>query len=130
MNSILVNKRTGKRLMKSILVFIDGTICDTRPRHHLIGIPDLYRRAAILDDREIPGSVDCLQELARCYQLVYMGARPAFTHHDTQDWLQQKGYPDGPIFLSENQSERLCMGRDLPRGHEFIAGLRGRWGRT
>ncbi len=41
--------------MKAILVFIDGTICDTRSRNPLINTPDFYRRDRILADRVVPG---------------------------------------------------------------------------
>ena len=66
--------------MKAILVFLEGTICDTRPRHHLgIGTPEFYRREVLLQDLAVPGSVACLQQLARRHAIVYLSARPTFT---------------------------------------------------
>ena len=63
--------------MKAVLVFIDGTICDIRPQLHLLGTPEFYEREAILKALAVPGSVQCLQELAQRHQIVYIGARPA-----------------------------------------------------
>ena len=62
--------------MKAILVFIDGTICDGRQRYHLADTPDFYQQEVMLADLAVPGSVPALQELARRYELVYIGARP------------------------------------------------------
>jgi hypothetical protein len=114
--------------MKAILVFIDGTICDTRQRHALgIGSPAFYAAEAVQADLPVAGSVACLQVLAQRYQIVYMGARPAFTQSATQAWLENNGYPDGPIFLDEEQSERLRIARELSHTYDFLAGIGDRW---
>lgn len=114
--------------MKAILAFIDGTICDGRQRYHLgIGTPEFYRREEILKDVAVPGSVQCLQELAQRYELVYIGARPAFTLPCTEEWLDQSGFPKGPIYLGQTQEERLAIVRDLREKFDFIAGIGDRW---
>ena len=110
--------------MKAILAFIDGTICDARQRYHLgIGTPEFYRREEILKDAAVPGSVQCLQELAQRYELVYIGARPAFTLPCTEEWLDQSGFPKGPIYLGQTREERLAIVRDLREKFDFIAGI-------
>jgi hypothetical protein len=64
--------------VKAILVFIDGTICDTRPRNHLLGASDYYHRDKILADRAVQRSIEFLNELSKWYEILYMTARPKF----------------------------------------------------
>ncbi len=114
--------------MKAILVFIDGTICDASQRYHLgIGTPEFYRREEILKDVAVPGSVQCLQELAQGYQLVYIGARPVCTLAVTEEWLAQMGFPAGPVYLGEAQAERLVLVKELRDQFDFVAGIGDRW---
>lgn len=114
--------------MKAILVFIDGTICDTRPWHHLvIGTPDFYQREEMLRDLAVPGSVQCLQELAQRYEIVYIGARPAFTLPYTEEWLEKMGFPKGPVYLAKTHEERLALVRDVREKFDFVAGIGDRW---
>lgn len=113
--------------MKAILVFIDGTICDTRPRHPLRGTPDFYAREEILKDLPVPGSVRCLQELAQRYEIIYLGARPGFTLPYTEEWLQLNGFPKGPVYLGERQADRLALVRGMRGEFDFIAGIGDRW---
>ncbi len=113
--------------MKAILVFIDGTICDTRSRNTLISTPDFYRRDRILADRAVPGSIECLNALSPKYKIVYIGARPEFTHLYTKEWLEKKGYPKGDIYLAESQANRLQIIEEIKRRFDFIAGIGDRW---
>jgi hypothetical protein len=114
--------------MKAILVFIDGTICDARQRYHLgIGTPEFYRREEMLRDITVPGSVQCLQELAQCYEIVYIGARPTFTLPFTEEWLIQMGFPPGPVYLGETQAERLALVKELRDKFDFVVGIGDRW---
>ncbi|MEW5872940.1 MAG: L-2-amino-thiazoline-4-carboxylic acid hydrolase [Chloroflexota bacterium] len=113
--------------MKAILVFIDGTICDTRQRHTLWGAPAFYQPEHSLKDQPVPGSVDCLGELARHYQLVYMGARPPAAQAATQAWLEQCGFPPGSVYLAETQAGRLALVEELAGQFDFLAGIGDRW---
>lgn len=113
--------------MKAILVFIDGTICDTRHRHHLIGKPEFYQREQLLKDQVVLGSASCLQEFSQHYEIVYMGARPAFTLSTTKEWLDQSGFPEGPACLAATQTERLSLVSNLKEEFDFIAGIGDRW---
>lgn len=113
--------------MKSILVFIDGTICDTQHRHHLRDTPDFYSRESILADQLVPGSTECLVKLAEQYEIVYIGSRPSYTLIDTEEWLEINRFPEGFLFLAEYQDERLEMVRQLSGRHDFIAGIGDRW---
>ncbi len=113
--------------MKAVLVFIDGTICDRRPQLHLLGTPEFYEREAILKALAVPGSVQCLQELAQRYQIVYIGARPVSALPYTEEWLQMMGFPKGPVYLARTQKERLAIVRDLRERFDFVAGIGDRW---
>lgn len=113
--------------MKAILVFIDGTICDTRARHPLIGSPDFYQHERLLEDQAVPGSVTCLNDLAHSYEIVYIGARPEFTRASTLAWLERMGYPKGALYLAENQENRLELAREAAQKFDFIAAVGDRW---
>ena len=113
--------------MKAILVFIDGTICDTRARHHLIGTPDFYQRHKILEDQAAQGSVKCLNELSQRYEIVYIGARPESARLPTEEWLQKMGYPKGALYLAESQAGRLSLIKEMNGKFDFIAGVGDRW---
>ena len=113
--------------MKAVLVFIDGTICDRRPQLHLLGTPEFYEREAILKALAVPGSVQCLQELAQRYQIVYIGARPASALPYTEEWLQIMRFPRGPVYLARTHEERLTIVRDLREKFNFVAGIGDRW---
>ena len=119
--------KTGNVDMKAVLVFIDGTICDTSHRHQLMGLPGFYEPWLVLEDRAVPGSVECLSELRRRYEIVYMGARPASTHTQTVEWLDRMGYPQGEVLLAENQAGRLFLVSKLKSRLDFIAGIGDRW---
>ena len=116
--------------MKAVLVFIDGTICDTRPRHPLgivIGSPESYQRDVLLMGEAVPDSVQCMQEIAQRYELVYMGARPDYTLPYTEEWLALKGFPKGHVYVKRTQEERLELVRKLRDQFDFAAGIGDRW---
>ncbi len=113
--------------MKAILVFIEGTICDTRPRHDRFGTPEFYQREEILKDGAVPGSVSCLQNLAKDYTIVYLGARPASTLPSTKEWLEKMGFPKGPVYLAETHEERRALVQDVKEKFTFTAGIGDRW---
>jgi hypothetical protein len=113
--------------MKAILVFVDGTICDTRVRHHLIGTPEFNKRDRILEDRAVPGSIKCLNELSQRYEIVYIGARSESTRDHTEEWLENVGFPRGTLYLAESQEERLSKIKEARINFDFIAGIGDRW---
>lgn len=113
--------------MKAILVFIDGTICDTRWRHHLLGTSDFYDRNRMLEDQPVQGSVECLNELSKEYEIVYVGARPESTRRHTEEWLEKMGYPRGAVYLAESQDIRLSLVKEMKGTFNFIAGIGDRW---
>lgn len=113
--------------MKAILVFIDGTICDDRSRHHLLGTAMFHMREQILQDTPVPGSVESLQRLAGVYKIVYIGARLVDTQAATQDWLRSSGFPEGRVTLGESLSDRMKTVKQLKNEYDFIAGIGDRW---
>ncbi|MFX1480239.1 MAG: L-2-amino-thiazoline-4-carboxylic acid hydrolase, partial [Promethearchaeota archaeon] len=114
--------------MKSILVFIDGTICDTRHRHHY-GTKSLEfnRREEILKDKAVPNSADCLNKISKIYEIVYIGARPKFTIDATEEWLEKEGFPKGDVYLGKTQEERLEMIEEIKSRYNFLLGIGDRW---
>jgi NADH-quinone oxidoreductase subunit D len=122
----LMRKITGVG-MKAVLVFIDGVLCDWQAREQLQGTPDFYKRENVVKDRPNAGSVRCMQELARRYQLVYIGARPESAKAVTEDWLAAAGFPKGPVFVAGTQAERLALVRQLKEQFNFVAGIGTRW---
>jgi hypothetical protein len=46
-----------------------------------------------------PGSVKALSEMAPCHVLVYLTHWPKPSSHQIRSWLEDKGYPPGPIFF-------------------------------
>jgi len=113
--------------MKAILVFVDGTICDTRARDHPVGTADFYQRDTILQDKAVKGSVNCLNELSQRYEIVYIGARPETTRLYTEEWLEKMGFPKGALYLAESQEKRLSLIEEMKGKFDFIAGIGDRW---
>lgn len=114
-------------MKKAILVFIDGTICDTRHRHHLKNTEDFDLPEQILKDSAVPGSIACLQMLSKQYQIVYIGARGPSTLKATRQWLVSQGFPRGVVYLGESQEERLKIAGRLRNRYDFLAGIGDRW---
>lgn len=113
--------------MKTILVFLDGTICDTRHRNHLFGTDAFYLSENVLHDVPTEGSVAFLNELAVTYWLVYIGARPNRLMDLTEQWLRSTGFPQGDIYLGETQAKRMQIVSSLKPLYDFVAGIGDRW---
>lgn len=113
--------------MDAILIFIDGTICDTRHRHHLFGTTDFYSEHEILKDLPTSGSINCIKELSRKYKIIYIGARPESYKDITKKWINGAEFPEGEIYLSESQNERLKIAKKLKDQYNIIAGIGDRW---
>ncbi len=111
----------------AVLIFIDGTICDTRHRHHLQDSPAFYASEVVSADVPVAGSVDCLRDLSERYELVYLGARRASTLDDTRRWLLNQGFPAGQVFVGETHANRLKIVRDQATRFDFVAGIGDRW---
>lgn len=109
--------------MKSLFVFIDGTICDTRHRHYSIGTQEFLSDENVLADIPTLGSVECLQKLCMEFEIVYMGARPEGQRSVTLKWLENAGFPLGELFLAPSHEERLEIVGRLKAGHAFAAGI-------
>ncbi len=113
--------------MYSVLVFIDGTICDQRHRINLFGTPDFNLDDNILNDIPTQGSVECMAELSKKYNLIYIGARPDTYVDITREWLNKVGFPEGDVYLGGNQQERMKIVLELKEKNDFIAGIGDRW---
>lgn len=112
---------------KAILVFIDGTICDTRHRNDLFGTDAFSLDENILKDAPTDGSVEFLNSLAGRYSLIYIGARPEGVMNITKHWLEITGFPRGDIYLADTQHKRLEIAVSLKNKYHFVAGIGDRW---
>jgi uncharacterized HAD superfamily protein len=113
--------------MKTILIFLDGTICDMRHRIPLRGAEGFFSDENILHDGATEGSIEFINELAHKYHLVYIGARPNKYIDITTKWLKNIGFPDGDVYLGQNQQERMQIVIDLKNKFDFVAGIGDRW---
>jgi len=111
----------------SVLVFIDGTVCDLQHRHNLKGTSDFENENEIMKDTAVGESVACMNELAEKYDLVYIGARSKSTVGITRKWLTHNGFPDGIVIIGSNQHERMVSVKELKDKIHFIAGIGDRW---
>jgi len=111
----------------SVLVFIDGTICDLSHRHHLKGTPDFEKENEIMMDKPVGDGVQCMIELYVKYDLVYIGARSESTVEITANWLKANGFPDGKVVVGSNQKNRMAIVKNLKDKINFVAGIGDRW---
>ena len=88
---------------------------------------EFYEREAVMRDLPVAGSIQCLQELARQYKIIYLGARPSSTLPYTREWLETIGFPKGTICLARTQEERREIVRGLSSEIDFAAGIGDRW---
>ena len=72
-----------------LVVDIDQTVCDTKKRY-LLG--DGVDRS-----KPLPGAVEVLNELAGHFHVVYLTARPREMAVKTRRWLNDRGFPSGPV---------------------------------
>ena len=114
-------------MMKAILVFIDGTICDDRHRLHLYGTSDFNKAENILNDTAVIGSIECLNELHERFNIVYIGARSAQMKEITLKWIIKTGFPEGEVYLSEKQKGRFEIAKALSKKYNIAAGIGDRW---
>lgn len=100
-----------------VAVDIDGTISRT-------DYDDLILKPIDRESVPLPGAVEALNELADTFHIVYVTARPRFTHDKTVHWLRLHGYPKGPLYTSPTLSELIDQGRYKTR---FLARVRHNW---
>ena len=74
-----------------------------------------------------PGSAEALSHIARCRMPVYLtqGARPS--SHRTRSWLEEKGYPLGPLCFLDRPLMAGILSEDSPPETEVLESL---WERT
>jgi hypothetical protein len=114
-------------MRKSVLVFIDGTICDLSHRHGLKGTPDFEKDNEVMKDIPVGDGVQCMNELYQKYDIVYIGARSEGPEAITAKWLKANGFPDGRVVVGSSQKNRLAAVKKLKNEISFIAGIGDRW---
>jgi hypothetical protein len=113
--------------MKAILVFIDGTTCDMRHRIPAQGTDAFFHEENIMKDIPTVGSVECMNELAENFHLIYIGARPSEYNEVTKKWYLAMGFPEGEVYCGKNQAERMNIIKKLKKKYDFFAGIGDRW---
>lgn len=61
-------------------------------------------RAFVTSNDEIPaveGSVSTLKRLSREHTIIYLTARDDYLMNKTRGWLEQKGFPAGPLYVHD-----------------------------
>lgn len=77
---------------------IDDTLCQTQ-EGLLIGISyDDY-------SKPLPGAPEAMRELAKSFKIVYLTARPREVLPKTRRWLENNGFPEGPVFTWDIDSD-------------------------
>lgn len=112
---------------KSVLIFIDGTICDDRHRINLYGTAAFYSEKNVMNDKPVADSVKFVSELAERYNIIYMGARPESMLAITHKWLRMNGFPEGRVFLATEQSERIRIVKSFLVDENIVLGIGDRW---
>jgi phosphatidate phosphatase APP1 len=79
--------------MPILVTDIDRTIADISTLGFLTSKPE--------DVPVMPGAVEALQKLSKKYLVVYLTARDDTFLPATMEWLQVKGFPEGPVFFSD-----------------------------
>lgn len=112
---------------KAALIFIDGTICDDRHQLEMRGTQAFYSAANVMNEQPVPGSLAFVDELAKKYNIIYLGARPQGLLETTRKWLSENGFPHGKLFLSSEQSERIHIAESVLVNENVILGVGDRW---
>lgn len=83
--------------MKTVIVDIDGTISDSRPRLHFVRPGPGEKRdneafhSRCSEDMPIAAAVRVVTVLANYYKIVLLTGRPETYREQTQDWLDRNG---------------------------------------
>ena len=112
---------------ESVLIFIDGTICDDRQRIHLFGTEEFYAEENVMKDQPVAGSVSFVNELAERYRIIYIGARPESMLDVTCKLLDGNGFPKGKVYLAPGQDERIKIAESVLSGEKIVVGIGDRW---
>lgn len=60
-------------------------------------------------------------------KIIYMGARDNSLVKISEEWLFKSGFPQGEIYLAENQNESIEIIKNIQKKYDFIAGIGDRW---
>lgn len=85
--------------MKTVIVDIDGTVSDSRPRLHFVRPPPGVSRdyqafhSRCGEDKPIQAVVNLVKALAFNHRIALMTGRPNTYREQTQDWFDDNGVP-------------------------------------
>ncbi len=115
--------------MTAVLVDLDGTLCDTRHRDHLL--PDLYRHSlACVDDSPILANIQMINELAMRHFIVLCSGRWDHALSATEIWLRRHDVEFDVILLraqgdeTSNASYKLSRVKEMEaQGYTFVLAI-------
>lgn len=84
---------------------------------------DLILQTGRERSRPVRGAREALGELAEHFDLVYLTSRPTYLLPDTANWLEQNGFPPGPVYTADRVAELLNVRRYKTR---YLAELQKR----
>ena len=100
-------KDVGDFDLKAVFGLSDGEMERFRELSH--------RREVLLSFPATPGAVDGVLALKSAGHLVdIVTGRPAYTHHDTSDWLRAAGLGDFPVTYVDKYGRTFKSGPDDP----------------
>jgi phosphoglycolate phosphatase-like HAD superfamily hydrolase len=100
-----------------LVVDIDHTISRSDVRNALFKLKERTLRP-------VEGARETLTTLAERFELLYLTARPRRTLETTRKWLQENGFPQGPVFTAPDVSSSL-QAADFKQ--DLISGLQKDW---
>lgn len=112
---VAANSTRGKtsRVMKTVIVDIDGTISDSRPRLHFVRPPPGEKRdneafhSRCSEDMPIAAAVGFVKVLARDFQIALLTGRPNAYRDQTQDWLDDNGVPYDYLIMRPDVDSKM-----------------------
>jgi hypothetical protein len=100
-----------------LAIDIDNTICRTE-------YEDLIFKTQDVESSPIPGSRETLTDLSRDFYIAYVTARPRIYVEKTRWWLNNNGFPAGPVVTTPRLRDMIKY-KTLKR--KMLANLRQRW---
>lgn len=104
-----------------IVVDVDHTLADTK-------YEELILRPEDEESNPLKRSRRILSQLADDYQILYLTARPRFLLEKTRAWLDEEGYPPGPVMVAKGIRDAVHPGefkrKALERLQDDWSGIR------
>lgn len=113
-------------MVTAVLVDLDGTLCDTRHRDHIL--PDWHQHSlACVDDPPISANIQMVNELAMRHVLILCSGRGDHARLETENWCRRHGVEFDLILLraqgdiTDNSTYKLNRVKEMEaQGYTFV----------